>query len=59
MVRLGIDSVGNLITSGFSIIGIRDISGPGAAANYDFNSVYIGGTGLPQPQTPSPSLATL
>jgi hypothetical protein len=46
MVRLGIDSAGNPITSGFSIIGIRDMSGPGAAANYDFNSVYIGGTGV-------------
>jgi uncharacterized repeat protein (TIGR01451 family) len=46
IVRLGIDSAGNPITSGFPIIGIRDMSGPGAAANYYFNSVYIAGTGV-------------
>ena len=46
MIRLGIDSAGNPITSGFSIIGIRDMAGPGAAGNYYFNSVYIGGTGV-------------
>ncbi len=39
MVRLG-----NLITSGFSIVGIRDIVG--ATANYYDNSVYIGGSGV-------------
>jgi hypothetical protein len=44
MVRLGLDAAGNSITTGFSIIGIRDIAG--ATANYYFNSVYIGGTGV-------------
>ncbi len=44
MVRLGIDAAGNSITTGFSIIGMRDIAG--ATANYQFNSVYIGGTGV-------------
>ena len=44
MVRLGLDASGKSITSPFSIIGIRDIVG--ATANYYFNSVYIGGTGV-------------
>src|SRR6185295_5740325 len=35
------------ITSGFSIIGIRDIQGAGSSVvNYYFNSVYIGGSGV-------------
>lgn len=44
MVRLGLDAAGNSITTGFSIVGIRDIAG--ATATYYFNSVYIGGTGV-------------
>jgi len=44
MVRLGYDAAGNSITTGFDIEGIRDIAG--ATANYYFNSVYIGGTGV-------------
>jgi trimeric autotransporter adhesin len=44
MVRLGLDAAGNSITTGFSIVGILDIAG--ATANYYFNSVYIGGTGV-------------
>jgi len=44
MVRLGLDAAGNSITTGFSIIGIQDTAG--ATANYYFNSVYIGGTGV-------------
>jgi trimeric autotransporter adhesin len=44
MVRLGLDAAGNSITTGFSIVGIRDIAG--ATANYYYNSVYIGGTGV-------------
>ncbi|HEX7314759.1 MAG TPA: Ig-like domain repeat protein [Pyrinomonadaceae bacterium] len=51
MVRLGLDAAGNSITSGLSIIGIRDIQGAVGGAgttvvNYQFNSVYIGGTGV-------------
>src|SRR4029450_9377642 len=44
MVRLGLDAAGNSITTGFSIVGILDKAG--ATANYYFNSVYIGGTGV-------------
>ena len=44
MVRLGLDAAGNSITTGFSIVGIRDIAG--ATASYLYNSVYIGGTGV-------------
>src|SRR4029450_7966583 len=44
MVRLGLHAAGNSITTGFSIVGILDIAG--ATANYYFNSVYIGGTGV-------------
>jgi trimeric autotransporter adhesin len=44
MVRLGLDAAGNSITAGFQITGIRDIAG--ATANYYFNSVYIGGSGV-------------
>jgi len=44
MIRLGIDVAGNSITSGLSIIGIRDIAL--ATADYNFNSVYIGGSGV-------------
>ena len=47
MIRLGIDAAGNPITSGFSIIGIRDIQGAGSSVvNYYYNSVFIGGTGV-------------
>lgn len=50
MIRLGLDAAGNSITSGQSIIGIRDIQGTGGAGttvvSYYFNSVYIGGTGV-------------
>src|SRR6185295_15107258 len=51
MIRLGLDAAGNSITSGLSIIGIRDIQGATGGAgttvvNYYFNSVYIGGTGV-------------
>jgi len=44
MVRLGLNATGSSITTGFSIVGIRDKAG--ATANYCFNSVYIGGTGV-------------
>lgn len=44
MVQLGFDAAGNSITAGFSIAGIRDTAG--ATANYYFNSVHIGGTGV-------------
>jgi hypothetical protein len=49
MIRLGIDSTGAPITSGFSVIGIRDLAATatGATANsYYFNSIYIGGSGV-------------
>jgi hypothetical protein len=47
MIRLGIDGAGNPITSGFSVIGIRDIQGAGASVmSYYFTSVYIGGSGV-------------
>ena len=51
MIRLGLDAAGNSITSGLSIIGIRDIQGATGGAgttvvNYYFNSVYIGGSGV-------------
>jgi hypothetical protein len=51
MIRLGIDAAGNSITSGLSIIGIRDIQGATGGAgttvvSYFFNSVYIGGSGV-------------
>jgi hypothetical protein len=45
MIRLGLDSAGNPVTSGFSIIGIRD-SAPANVSSYYFNSIYIGGTGV-------------
>jgi len=44
MVRLGLNATGSSITTGFSIVGIRDKAG--ATAKYCFNSVYIGGTGV-------------
>jgi hypothetical protein len=44
IVQLGLDAAGNSITAGFQITGIRDIAG--ATANYYFNSVYIGGSGV-------------
>lgn len=51
MIRLGIDAAGNSITSGLSIIGIRDIQGATGGAgttvvDYYYNSVYIGGSGV-------------
>jgi hypothetical protein len=48
MIRLGIDSSGNSVTSGLSIIGIRDIAATGGstANSYYDNSVYIGGSGV-------------
>jgi hypothetical protein len=51
MIRLGHDAAGNSITSGLSIIGIRDIQGATGGAgttvvSYYFNSVYIGGSGV-------------
>jgi len=56
MIRLGVDKDGNSITSGLSIIGIRDIQGATGGAgtsvtNYYFNSVYIGGTGVASSST--------
>ena len=45
MIQLGLDKDGNSITGGYSFVGIRDISGS-ARADYYYNSVYIGGTGL-------------
>ena len=52
MIRLGLDAAGNSILAGLSIIGIRDIQGATGGAgttvvNYYFNSVYIGGSGIP------------
>ncbi|MBV9241378.1 MAG: Ig-like domain-containing protein, partial [Acidobacteria bacterium] len=44
MIRLGRDASGNSITSGFSMIGIRDSAG--ADNNFYFNSVYIGGSNV-------------
>ena len=44
MVQLGFDAAGNSITTGFMIAGIRDTDG--ATANYYFNNVYIGGSGV-------------
>ncbi|MEO7325225.1 MAG: choice-of-anchor D domain-containing protein [Dokdonella sp.] len=46
MISLGLDALGNSITSPFSIVGIRDSTGTTSANNYYFNSVYIGGTGV-------------
>jgi hypothetical protein len=51
MIRLGIDAAGNSITTGLSIIGIRDIQGATGGAgttlvSYFSNSVYIGGSGV-------------
>ncbi|MCC6866014.1 MAG: T9SS type A sorting domain-containing protein [Ignavibacteria bacterium] len=44
IVRLGIKPDGSSITTGISIIGIRDVSG--TTSSYYNNSVYIGGTGV-------------
>ena len=44
MVRLGLNAAGASITSGISIRGIVDTAG--ATADYYFNSVYIGGSGV-------------
>ena len=46
MIRLGLDAAGNSITTGFSIIGIRDSAGTTSANSYYYNSIYIGGTGV-------------
>lgn len=44
MIRLGLRADGTSITSGFSVIGMRELVG--ATASYYNNSVYIGGTGV-------------
>lgn len=44
IVRLGFNSSGTSITSGFSILGFRDATG--ATNNWYNNSCYIGGTGV-------------
>jgi hypothetical protein len=49
MIRLGYDASGNSITTGFSVIGIRDIAATGTgvqASSYYDNSVYVGGSGV-------------
>ena len=46
MIRLGLKADGTSITTGFSIVGIRDSAGTTSANNYYHNSVYIGGTGV-------------
>ena len=46
MVRLGLDTAGNAITSGFEFKGIYDVS---TTANYYHNSVYIGPSGSLEP----------
>ena len=43
MVRLGVDSAGASITTGYQIYGMFEIAGTN---NLYFNSVYIGGTGV-------------
>ncbi|MBS0646238.1 MAG: hypothetical protein JSR97_06570, partial [Verrucomicrobia bacterium] len=43
MVRLGIDADGNSITGGYAMYGIFEVTG---SNNFDYNSVYIGGTGV-------------
>ena len=44
MVRLGLRADGSSITTGFSIIGMRDIGN--VTSSYYHNSVYIGGTNV-------------
>jgi hypothetical protein len=44
MVRLGLDTAGNSITTGFSFIGIREIAG--STCNFYYNTVYLGGSGV-------------
>ena len=44
MVRLGLKPDGSSITTGYSVVGIRDIAG--ATSNYYHNSVYLGGTNV-------------
>ncbi|MFZ4058406.1 MAG: beta strand repeat-containing protein [Ferruginibacter sp.] len=44
MIRLGINASGASISTGYLIIGIYDVAN--AIANYHYNSVYIGGTGV-------------
>jgi hypothetical protein len=44
MIRLGIDSSGAAITTGYLIYGIQAASS--GANNYYFNTVYLGGTGV-------------
>jgi len=46
MIRLGLNAAGTSITTGFSIVGIRDAAGTLSANNYFHNSIYIGGTGV-------------
>lgn len=46
MVSLGLRPNGTSITTGFAIVGIRDIGGPSGSFNYYFNSVFVGGTSV-------------
>jgi hypothetical protein len=46
MIRIGLDAAGGSITTGFSIVGIRDSAGATSANNYYHNSVYVGGAGV-------------
>jgi hypothetical protein len=50
-IRLGLDLAGNPITSGLSIIGLRDLQGATGGAgttvvSYYYNSVLIAGSGV-------------
>ena len=44
MIRLGLNAAGSSITTGFSVIGIRDSAG--ATNQYYHNTVYVGGAGV-------------
>lgn len=54
LIRLGIDPAGADITTGYAIVGFFDTGG---AANYYYNSVYIGGTNV-TPGSPSSCLSS-
>jgi len=45
MIRLGIDTAGTAITTGYNIHGINFAS-PTANNNFYYNSIYIGGAGV-------------
>ncbi|MFZ1321262.1 MAG: T9SS type A sorting domain-containing protein [Ignavibacteria bacterium] len=49
MISLGLRTNGSSITTGFSIIGIRDNTGGSGSWNYYYNTVYIGGSGVAAP----------